>query len=381
MRTETVTLRGMTWSHPRGYDPLVACSAVWRARSGTEVVWDQRSLQDFESYPVKALAERYDLIVIDHPHVGQIVGEGCLTPLDGTDRDAERQALAAGSVGRSFESYRLNDRQWAFPIDAATQVQAWRPDRIPGPLRHWDEVEGLASTGRVALPLRPPHSLMSLFTLLGQLHAPAQIDGPDLIEPAAGARAFGHLATLASHFDPACYDADPIAAFEAMAEPECGIACIPLAYGYVNYAREGFRAARLRFADIPMIEGASRPVGSSLGGTGIAVSAYSRQQEAAVAFSYWIASGDVQRGPYAAAGGQPAHAAAWEDTGVNAPVADFYRRTRQTLDGAWVRPRHNGYMMFQHAASERLNAGLQSRDPAEHVIGDLNRMFRDSLLA
>jgi hypothetical protein len=24
-----VSLKGMTWSHPRGYDPMVACSAQW----------------------------------------------------------------------------------------------------------------------------------------------------------------------------------------------------------------------------------------------------------------------------------------------------------------------------------------------------------------
>lgn len=380
MSIEPVTLKGMTWSHPRGYDPLVACSAVWQARGRTEVVWDQRSLQDFESYPVKDLAERYDLIVIDHPHVGQIVGEGCLTPLDGPDREAERQALAAGSVGRSFESYRLNDRQWAFPIDAATQVQAWRPDRIPRPVRQWDELEVLAGSGKVALPLRPPHSLMCLFTLLGQSGAPARIAGPELIDPLIGARAFGRLATLVSRVDPACYGTDPIAAFEAMAQADSAIACIPLTYGYVSYARERFRPARLHFADIPRVEAAT-PVGSSLGGTGIAVSAYSRHQQAALDFAYWIASGDVQRGPYAAAGGQPGHAAAWEDDGVNAPVADFYRATRQTLEGAWVRPRHDGYMTFQHAAADRLNAGLRSHEPAARVIGDLNRLFRDSVPA
>ena len=52
--TATV-LRGMTWSHPRGYDPLVACSALWKAKTGVEVSWDKRSLQDFESFPVEEL--------------------------------------------------------------------------------------------------------------------------------------------------------------------------------------------------------------------------------------------------------------------------------------------------------------------------------------
>lgn len=100
-----ITLRGMTWSHPRGYDPMVACARDWRARTGVSIEWDKRSLQDFESFPVEDLARRYDLIVIDHPHVGQITAEGCLTPLDLPGREAAFAALADGIVGLSLPSY------------------------------------------------------------------------------------------------------------------------------------------------------------------------------------------------------------------------------------------------------------------------------------
>ncbi|TIX83466.1 MAG: carbohydrate ABC transporter substrate-binding protein, partial [Mesorhizobium sp.] len=106
-----VTLKGMTWSHPRGYDPMVACSALWKHRTGVTIEWDKRSLQDFESFPVEELARAYDLIVIDHPHVGQVTAENCLAPLDVVTRKAERAALAAGSVGRSYPSYNWQGRQ------------------------------------------------------------------------------------------------------------------------------------------------------------------------------------------------------------------------------------------------------------------------------
>ena len=78
----SAVLKGMTWSHPRGYDPMVATAEAWRDRTGIGIEWDKRSLQDFESFPVEELARRYDLIVIDHPHVGQITAEKCLAPLD-----------------------------------------------------------------------------------------------------------------------------------------------------------------------------------------------------------------------------------------------------------------------------------------------------------
>jgi multiple sugar transport system substrate-binding protein len=95
-------LKGMTWSHPRGYDPMVACANFWQEKTGVTVVWDKRSLQDFESFPVEMLAQRYDLIVIDHPHVGQITAENCLAPLDLPGRAAELAALNHGSVGQSY---------------------------------------------------------------------------------------------------------------------------------------------------------------------------------------------------------------------------------------------------------------------------------------
>lgn len=372
------TLRGMTWNHPRGYDPMVACSSLWKQKTGIAVEWDKRSLQDFESFPVEELARAYDLIVIDHPHVGQITAERCLEPLDVAGRESERAALSSGSVGQSYPSYTWQGRQWAFPIDAATQVQAWRPDALGAPPSRWSEVLDLARQGRVLLPLRPPHSVMVFFTLAGNLgHACATDPSNDLIDGEAGSEVFETMREIAALVDPACFEMDPIAVSERMAQAGSPIVCAPLIYGYVSYAMAGFRPHRLAFGDIPVV-GSSGPIGTALGGTGIAVSAFSKAKEAATDFAYWLASGEIQRGPYAAAGGQPGHAAAWEDQAVNAATGNFYRDTRATLEGAWVRPRHDGYMAFQQAASDRVNSGMTSGHRSSQVIADLNRLFRQS---
>jgi multiple sugar transport system substrate-binding protein len=375
--TMTVTLKGMTWSHPRGYDPMVACSAIWRERTGVTVDWDKRSLQDFESFPVEELARRYDMIVIDHPHVGQITGENCLEPLDVAGREAERDALAEGSVGASYQSYTWDGRQWAFPIDAATQVQAVRADALQNAPTRWTEVVDLARDGKVLVPLRPPHSLMTFYTLAGNLGRPCAVEGEALVDAEIGAEAWELMRELAAIVDPACLDMDPIAVSERMAEAGSPYICAPLIYGYVSYATDGFRPHRLRFVDIP-VAGRGGPAGSALGGTGIAVSAFSTAKREALDFAYWIASADVQRGPYAAAGGQPGHAAAWEDHAVNAATGDFYRATRATLEAAWVRPRHDGYMGFQQAASDRINRALGDGETAPRLIDDLNSLFRGS---
>lgn len=375
------TLKGMTWSHPRGYDPMVACSSLWEQKTGVAIEWDKRSLQDFESFPVEELARAYDLIVIDHPHVGQITAEHCLAPLDVAGREADRAALEEGSLGQSYPSYAWQGRQWAFPIDAASQVQAWRPDRLDAAPTRWSEVLELAQRGHVLLPLRPPHSLMVLYTLAGNLEKPCATDASrDLIDLATGKRVFEMMREIAALVDPACLGMDPIAVSEAMAATGSQTFCSPLIYGYVSYAIAGFRPTPLAFANIPTV-GSAGPVGSALGGTGIAVSAFSGAKQEAIDFAYWIASGEVQRGPYSAAGGQPGHAAAWEDRAVNAASGNFYRDTRATLDNAWVRPRHDGYMAFQQNASDRINLGLAERHAAAPVIADLNRLFRESFPA
>jgi multiple sugar transport system substrate-binding protein len=371
-------LRGMTWSHPRGYDPLVACSALWRARTGVEIEWEQRSLQDFESYPVEELARRCDLIVIDHPHVGQILRENSLLPLNRPERVREMIKLAGQSVGESFTSYRMLGDQWALPIDAAAQVQAWRPDRIDRRARTWDETMALARKRRVLLPMRPPHSLMVLYTLTANLGQPCGSTGEtELNDPVFGAEVLNRIASLMTHVDPVCYDMDPIAVFERMAQVDAAEHCAPYIYGYVSYARDGFRPARLAFGDIP-VAGKQGPVGSALGGSGIAVSAYGLTPEAAAEFAFWVASGEVQRGPYAEAGGQPGNAMAWHDPAVNAVAGGFFRDTWNTLDGAWVRPRHDGYVGFQNTAAGRINAGLRAGEGGDAIMVDLNRMYTAS---
>jgi multiple sugar transport system substrate-binding protein len=368
-------MRGMTWNHPRGYDPLVTASAAWQERTGQEIAWDKRSLQDFESYPVEDLARQYDLIVIDHPHVGQVAESGCLLPLDNAVDAAALAEIAVGSVGGSYESYHWAGHQWALPVDAAAQVQAWVPSRIAAPVRDWSDLAALFADGRASLPLRPPHSLMSLFTLCG-LTGVTLDTTTDTLFPAEAARAYALLAALSRQVDRAAFEMDPIALFEAMADPGSRIAVAPLIYGYVNYAIAGFRPETIHFADIPAL--AHGPSGSALGGTGLAVSAYSSDPAGAAAFAAWASSGAVQRDLIAPHGGQPGHADAWEADSVNAATHDFYRATRATLDHAWLRPRHDGYMAFQHAASERINQALLTDEPAEQAIAALNALYGTS---
>ena len=367
----------MTWSDPRGYDPVVAAAkAFGRLHPGVLIDWDRRSLQGFESTPVDELAATYDLMVIDHPHVGAVVADGCLLPID-LYGDAEGLLqLEAETVGKSFASYRLGGRQWALPIDAATQVQAIRPDLQPAPLRSWDEVMAAARDGAVLWPLRPPHVLMSFFTLAANLGDPCAVTRGPLVGRRTGTAVLAALQALAEQVDPACRSMDPIAALNALAESGRH-RLIPLTYLYAPYARDGYRPHRIAFHDIPAI-GMAGPIGSALGGTGIAISARTAHPELCTRFALWLASAEVQRGLYANHNGQPGNARAWGDAAVNAAVGNAYAQTRLTHEAAWLRPRHKGYMAFQEAGSHILLDAITGRTAHDAALDALDQTFIES---
>ena len=375
--SQTIKLRGMTWSDPRGYDPVVAAATAFvDIAPGVSIVWDKRSLQGFESTPVDELAAAYDLMVIDHPHVGAVAGLGCLLPFEAHASGSELDRLRGESVGKSFESYFLRGHQWALPIDAATQVQAIRPDLLAAPVARFAQVVELAQRGLVIWPLRPPHSLMSFYTLAANIGAPCAVAPGALVPRAAGLLVFEALQALAEAVDSACYAMDPIAAYEALAEGG-RFAMIPYAYLYAPYAREGYRGHRVSYHNIPAL-GEMGPIGSALGGTGIAISARTKHPEICTRFALWLAGAGVQSGLYASNSGQPGNARAWADGAVNAVVGDAYMHTRLTHEAAWLRPRHAGYMAFQEEASGIVNDALRGKLCHEAALDSMDARFMES---
>ncbi|GMV97513.1 MAG: hypothetical protein AMXMBFR83_18710 [Phycisphaerae bacterium] len=279
-------LLGMTWDHARGHGPMAAtASAYARAHPQVEIAWEKRSLQAFADQPLEELAAGYDLLVIDHPHVGAAARRGCLRALDDWGRDTELRALARASLAGSHESYRYAGRQWALAIDAAAQVACYRPDLIAAPPTTWEQLLELARAGRVLCPLMPVDALMTFFTLAANRGTPCRNDGradAPLLPPDAGLAVLDTMRTLTQHLPAECLSMNPIETYERLGEPDHRrFACCPLGYGYSNYARAGFRARRLRFGDIPSFFPGAAPRGSTPGGTGNAVSSRSRHLETA----------------------------------------------------------------------------------------------------
>ncbi|KRB36814.1 extracellular solute-binding protein [Microbacterium sp. Root180] len=355
----TTILRGITWEHARGYGSVAAAAEAYRAVvPDVEVRWEQRSLQAFADQPLEQLVEEYDLLVIDHPHIPLAAEHGLFLRLDGTGHDDELAVLAAQSVGASHETYAHAGGQWGLATDAAAQVAAYRPDLLPEPPRDWEGVLALAAEGRVLWPYKPVDAFSSLVTVAsGNGEEPMRSPGVFLSPDGLG-EAMETLRRLARLVPEANSGWNPIQAADALSTGD-RYAYVPLMFGYTNYSRAGFRPHRLRYIDIPASREGVR--GSLLGGAGIAVSARTRHPEQAVDHAFWLDCAQVQEGVYYDAGGQPGNAVAWESDRTNADSLDFFRGTRATLEGAYVRPRFVHYIELQNTLSEHVTAALRGQ--------------------
>lgn len=379
-----IELRGISWDHPRGHDCMVASAAAYtRECPGVHIVWETRSLQAFADAPVEQLAERYDLIVIDHPHVGFTAASGCLLPLDEYLEVAVLDDLARHSVGPSHRSYAYHGHLWALANDAAAQVAAYRPDliaRLGGLPRTWDDVLRLAharrgqETARVAIPLIPVDTIMCFCSICAAL-GEAPFAAPDrVVARAVGRQTLEILRCLRQDAHPVSLATNPPRLLDRMSTTD-EVAYSPLLFGYSNYARPGFRTKLVRFSGVPTTDGGG-PRGGILGGAGLAVSAHTRHPAAAAEYARYVVNPDVQCTVYFASGGQPAHRAAWLDDEVNAAASDFFRDTLPSLDNAYLRPRYPGFISIQERCGEIIHRFLRDDGDLNATLDALDATYR-----
>jgi multiple sugar transport system substrate-binding protein len=302
--------------------------------------------------------------------IGHAARNGIFEPLDlhlPADWLAEQER---GSVGGSHESYAYDGHQWAAAIDAACQVAASRPDLLPEAPATFADVLALARrTGSVAVPLKPIDALSCFLTLCANQGEQPLCDGR-FVSDELGGHVLEQLRELASVVAPRCLSLNPIEILTAMSVGD-EIAYCPYAFGYTNYAREGYAPNRVSFHDIPAA-GDRGCAGSTLGGAGIAVSCRSANVGAAMEYVRLVADPTVQRTAYVHSGGQPGHADAWDDEIANRITADFFRNTRRTIDSAYVRPTHDGMADLQSAAAAAVHGFLKGEATPRTALAALN---------
>jgi len=375
-----IELKGMTWDHSRGYDPMIATSEEFKKKNDNNIKihWDKRPLQAFADRPIEEMTDNYDLIVIDYPHVGEIAAKELLENFDKPAHTDKLSVLAKESVGKSHQSYFINNHQWALAIDAASQVSAYRNDLIDNLPLTWSDLIELAKKNQVLWPLKPVHAISSFYSICNNIDKPFNSDSKNFVNKKTAIKALQMMKAVNQYLNKECLQMDPIQTSEYMVENDDIVYC-PYIYGFSNYSRLGYRKTILTFSNVMDLEG-NGPVGTHLGGTGIAVSKKSSYKKEAFEYAFWVASSNCQKGIFYENGGQPGNAIAWEDQKINAETNNFFKNTRDTLEGAWVRPRHNGYMKFQDMSGDIINDFLKNNLKEQDIYDKLNYEFKKSFV-
>jgi multiple sugar transport system substrate-binding protein len=264
-------------------------------------------------------------------------------------------------------------------LDAATQVMALRPDLLNRPPPEtWAEVVDLPPAVPVCLSIAGPHAILTLMSIAVALgEPPASVDPGRFLSDETLRIALDVMRRLDERAPPATRQFNPIGILRLMAEGDA-LALCPLVYGYVNYAAPtDHPAAPLAFHDAPAASRGGRP-GSTLGGTGIAVSRRCAVTPALLDHLRWLMSREAQAGFIPEHEGQPSRREAWTDSGVNGRWGGFYRQTLRTLEASWVRPRFDGYIRFQTGASAIVRQGLEERLAANLIATRLQDRYAAS---
>ena len=349
---------------------MEAASAAYLADTGVDIAWDRRSLQAFADASIADMAKRYDLIVLDHPHVGLIADAGSLMPLP-MPGDAARSSL-----GGSLESYVWRGQLWAYPIDAACQMAVKRPDLCVEALTTW-QAALTAQPGdyRLVTPLLPVDAFDMMMTLVASLGEDTLPCAPtEFVSRRNGIAALQVLKALYRLGPAEAVTWNPIRVLEAMATTD-EFACSPCLFGYINYARPGFRPHQLAYCDLPTFAGRNLRRGI-LGGAGIGVSARSAHVDAATRFAQWISSEPVQSGIYLENEGQPAHARTWTRKGADPRFAGFLTGARATMDTAWTRPRDPWFLGFVDSVCRIFPSFFLHNRAEEAFLRDINALYR-----
>jgi multiple sugar transport system substrate-binding protein len=197
-----------------------------------------------------------------------------------------------------------------------------------------------------------------------------------VISEATGIKALQLYRELAKNIDPACFNKNPIQIYETMTLGD-DVAYCPFAYGYSNYSRNGYARKLLHFHDMVTLNGTSN-LRSSLGGTGLAVSANCKYIDIAMQYAEFVASPDCQKGLFTDNGGQPGHLAAWTDAGTNQITHNYFSNTLPALQRAYLRPRYFGHMFFQDHAGDIVRNYLMNGGDEREVLKQMDELYLQS---
>lgn len=376
----SLVLKGISWDHPRGYQPLRAAAELWKQQTGVTINWDVRTLQEFGDFPVEKLIDIYDFIIIDHPYMGEASSKNLLVALNKHLSPEFLNVQQQLSVGPSYKSYEYAGNMYALPVDAAAQVAVCRKDIVEKlnwtiPAETTDikkAASNLPSKYCIAVPMCPTDIWCVFLTLCAQ-YSNGSFFSSSGVDIDAGQWALNEIREWRSFIHKSSFEMNPIQLLSHMASNDEIIYC-PFTFGYTNYSRKKAVGKIVNFMDVPRYKNNSFT--SLLGGAGIAVSQKSHYLKDCLDFIQYIVSPEIQQTVYYQNGGQPALLNAWNNEECNTDSADFFKNTLLTMQRAYVRPQVSNFNVFQeHAANLFHELALNQSDALKGIVL-LNNLFR-----
>lgn len=378
-----ITLKGITWDHKRGYDPLIATSQSFTKQyPDVQITWEKRSLKEFGDMPVSVLAEKYDLLLIDHPFSGEAYEKKIFADLfQHIPATAIKQAQE-NEIGQTFSSYTWQKTQMALPVDAAAMVAAAREDILAsaGMARpeNLDDLlrfsKDLPSGLHILTPLCPT-DIFCIFLSMGGAYMGQDFITRNGIDRVAAEFAVEKIKELKAISHEKSLSYNPILTLEDMTNTD-EIVYAPFLFGYVNYALKSAEKP-IHFYNSPLWKGAK--TATVLGGVGIAISTRCQYMDEAAAYVEYLVKPSVQAGEYFTSGGQPAQRSAWVSAENNEMSNGFFENTMQTIEHAYLRPRFPGWNRFQEKGGDLLHQLVCENKASREIVTQMCTLFEQEL--
>jgi multiple sugar transport system substrate-binding protein len=382
-----ITLKGITWQNPRGYNPLAHSAAAWQAlHPDVRVIWEQRPWYEFEEVILASLAKgdnRYDLIMFDHPWVGKLASERWLVPWDSLLTQAEVESVRARVVAPSTESYELAGHLWALPLDAACHSSLYRSDLVSADdlPDTWEMLPAWAAARQrergsagLVLSLEGVLGNCLFLTMMAGLGYPAlhDEDHPQF-DAAAAEYCLSLIQKLLPYVPPGSTHWGPWDIYDHMcADDECAYS--PSIFAYVNYFRGvSPRGDFLRLATVPQWQRSGQRA-AILGGVGLGIAHTCPHLQAAACYGAYLMSDASQFEHFAMHEGQPAANAVWQNAEINERFHHFYRDLQPNMGVAYVRPRYPAFHAIELANGRALQRFWDGHQTLQETLIHLSKI-------
>jgi len=371
----------------KGIACLHAATPVLQERfPDINIDWDIHSLADFSAKPIAETAKEYDLIVFDHPFVGDAWRDNALIDLTDYLKAEDIQQLKNDVVDSSVNIYAYQGGLWGLPLDSACQIAVHRPDLCDDiGLAHntldrmtLDEIIGkVQSSGKqIAIAFSGVSTVMTFFTLCYKMGFPPFQTSNLIVPDSVGKKAVQIMKNILNASPPDILDWDTIACLENMSIRSDLVYC-PYIFGFSAYSTDTYTSSDkyhpLIFTDNPLPAAGSNR-GGIIGGAGVGISSDCVDKQSAAKIALELMKPDIQK-MMALNMAQPSRRSAWVDEEVNRSSRDFYINTIESIDNGYLRPRDPGFVPKQDEAGRCLEDHLRKGSDNIKIIQELNEIL------